>query len=68
MEEIIEAYRGRYVAIAVTERDANGQPVRGRVLESYFDKYKLRDLVRGEKDVCIFYAGPAPQEGFVGVL
>lgn len=67
-QEIVEEHRGRYVAIEVTERDASGQPLRGRVVEVYFDKHKLRDRLRDAQDICILYAGPTPKEGFVAVL
>jgi hypothetical protein len=68
MQEVLKAYRGRYVVFRVTERDANGQPARGSVIETHFDKHKLRDMVRDKGNVCIFYAGPAPKEGFLAVL
>jgi hypothetical protein len=68
MQDVLKAYRGRYVAFGVTERDANGQPARGTVIENHFDKHKLRDMVRDKGDICIFYAGPAPKEGFLAVL
>jgi hypothetical protein len=68
IQDVLTAFRGRYVALGVTQRDANGQPARGRVIENHFDKHKLRDMVRDKGNVCIFYAGPAPKEGFLAVL
>lgn len=57
LEEISERYKERWVAIEVTKRDKNFQPLKGRVLENDVDRYRLREKITKYKDVCIFYAG-----------
>jgi hypothetical protein len=66
--EIISKYSGKYVAIEVLTRDKDGQPTHGRVLQVHFDKYRLKDSVQNLRDVCIFFAGPAPKQGFLAVF
>ena len=57
LTEISEKYKERWVAIEVTKRDRNFQPLKGRVLENDVDRYRLREKITKYKDVCIFYAG-----------
>jgi hypothetical protein len=68
LPDLISKFAGRYVAIEVLRRDGDGQPTHGRVIQSHFDKYKLKDLVQGEKEICIFYAGPVPKEGYATAI
>jgi hypothetical protein len=57
LQEVFEKYKGRWVAMLVTERDRNFQPVRGKVVADDVDRYRLREKIMGLKEVCIFYAG-----------
>jgi hypothetical protein len=57
LPEIINAHKGRWVAIEVTERDKNSQPVEGRVVEVEADRHMLAEKTAKYDDVCIFYAG-----------
>jgi hypothetical protein len=58
--EISEKYKDRWVAIEVTKRDRNFQPLKGRVLVNDVDRYRLREKITKYEDVCIFYAGESP--------
>ena len=42
LEEISTKYAGRWVALTVTARDKNLQPVRGIVVADEVDRYRLR--------------------------
>ncbi len=64
IEDLKEKYKGRWIAIIVTERDENGQPLKGQILSFSSDRYLLRDKVASEGDVCIFYTGRVPWEGY----
>jgi hypothetical protein len=55
--EIHTRYKGRWVAIVVTKRDGNLQPVGGKVVAEDVDRYRLREHLSNHPDVCIFYAG-----------
>lgn len=68
LTEITTRFFGKYVAVEVKGRDADGQPAYGRVIASHFDKYKLKDMMQSQRDVCIFYAGPIPKAGFFAVF
>jgi len=57
LEQIRKEHPNLWVAIAVTKRDANGQPMAGRVLADDADRYRLRDQIILQNDVCIFFAG-----------
>jgi hypothetical protein len=57
LAEISEKYKDRWVAIEVTKRDKNFQPLKGRVLESDVDRYRLREKTAKYEDLCIFYGG-----------
>lgn len=41
----------------VTKRDANLQPVAGRVIAEDVDRYRLRQQVFKYNDICIFFVG-----------
>lgn len=60
LREIFERYKDRWVAIVVTERDKNSQPVKGRVVANEVDRYNLREKITKYKDICILYAGESP--------
>ena len=60
LSEISEKYKDRWVAIEVTRRDRNLQPIRGRVLENDVDRFRLREKITKFEDICIFYAGESP--------
>ena len=55
--EILKKCKDRWVAIEVTERDGNSQPVKGRVVEQEVDRYTLAEKTAKYGEVCIFYAG-----------
>ena len=57
MGELIQEYPEEWVAVRVSERDANGQPQSGVVVAHNRDKRTLREDTATEKDVCYFYAG-----------
>jgi hypothetical protein len=55
--EIYQKYPKRWVAIIVTQRDRNMQPLKGRVVADDVDRYRLRRNVVKLNEVCFFYAG-----------
>lgn len=57
VSQIFEGYKDKWVAIAVTERDKNFQPTKGRVVSYDSDRYRLRQKLLRYDDICIFYAG-----------
>jgi hypothetical protein len=57
LPEISERYKDRWVAIEVTERDGNRQPLRGRVVADDVDRYRIREKTTKYNDICIFFAG-----------
>lgn len=60
LSEIIEKHKDRWVAIEVTGRDSNYQPVEGRVVEEEVERYTLAEKTAKYDDVCILYAGDQP--------
>ncbi len=60
LAEMSARYNDRWVAIEVTERDENLQPVKGRVLADDVDRYNLRQKTTKYSEVCIFYTGDPP--------
>ena len=60
LDEIKKRHQKLWVAIVVTKRDKNGQPTAGRVVAEDADRYRLRDLIVAQDDVCIFFAGESP--------
>ncbi len=57
LSQISARYHDRWVAVEVTRRDRNGQPVRGRVVAADVDRYNIREKTTRLTDICIFYAG-----------
>jgi hypothetical protein len=57
LPKISERYKDRWVAIVVTERDRNAQPVKGRVVADDVDRYRLREKTAKYDEICFFYAG-----------
>jgi hypothetical protein len=57
IKEIYRKYRGMWVAVIVTKRDANGQPLYGNVVASDVDRYRLRQQTISYREICIFFAG-----------
>jgi hypothetical protein len=57
LPEIIRKYPGRWVAIIVTQRDDNMQPIGGRVVADDVDRYRLRQKITQYDDICLLYAG-----------
>ncbi|MHB2036400.1 MAG: hypothetical protein ACYCPW_06615 [Nitrososphaerales archaeon] len=55
--EIVTKYNDRWVAIVVTLRDENLQPLKGRVVANDVDRYRLRSNLTSYNDVCIFFTG-----------
>lgn len=68
LEEIMSKYAKEWVAVKVVERDSAGQPLKAEVLSHSVDRNQLRDNVADGKEVCIFYAGPIPWEGYVVIF
>jgi len=60
LSQISERYHDRWVAMEVTRRDRNGQPVMGRVVAADVDRYNIREKTTRLTDICIFYAGEIP--------
>jgi hypothetical protein len=60
LPEIYEQHKDRWVAITVTKRDRNGQPVAGKVIAEDVDRYRLRQNIARYNEVCIFFAGETP--------
>ena len=58
--QINDEYRDRWVAVLVTKRDENYQPIAGKVVASEVDRYRLRLQIVKYDDICIFYAGDTP--------
>ena len=65
MIQFFEQYSNRWVAITVTKRDKNGQPVAGKFVAEDVDRYRLRQTVVKYNDICIFYAGEPPYPLFL---
>lgn len=59
VSEIFQKYRDRWVAMIVTQRDDNMQPLRGRVVADDVDRYRLRQKIAQYDDICLLYAGEA---------
>lgn len=57
MEEILQEHQDRWIAMTVTKRDKNGQPLAGKIVSEDVDRYRLRQTVARYNDICIFYAG-----------
>jgi hypothetical protein len=57
LAEIRSRFKDRWVAIAVTKRDKNLQPIRGTVIADDSDRYRLRQKLMSTKEACIFFAG-----------
>jgi len=55
--EIYKKYSGRWVALIVTQRDKNLQPIKGQVVADDVDRYRLRQNIAQYDDICILYAG-----------
>lgn len=55
--DIRRRYKGFWVAMMVTARDENGQPIKGVVVAADVDRYRLRQQTTTHKELCIFYAG-----------
>ena len=57
ISEIVKKYNDRWVAIIVTQRDENLQPLKGSVIANDVDRYRLRSNLTSYNDVCIFFTG-----------
>lgn len=60
IQEISTKYAGRWVAMTVTARDENLQPLRGVVVADEIDRYRLRTQLSKYSDICIMFAGDSP--------
>ena len=60
LEEISIKYAGRWVALTVTSRDKNLQPLRGIVVADEVDRYRLRGRITNYQEICIIFAGGSP--------
>jgi hypothetical protein len=57
ISEIRRRHKDRWVAVVVTKRDRNLQPVKGKVVAEDLDRFLLRTKLGAYRDICIFYAG-----------
>ncbi len=57
ISEIRQKYSRRWVAVIVTQRGRNMQPIRGQVVADDVDRYRLRQKITEFNDICLFYAG-----------
>ena len=60
LEQIFSNHTGRWVAILVTRRDENNQPLAGRLVCEDLDRYRLRQKAfrsMPEQELCIFHTG-----------
>jgi hypothetical protein len=64
-EKIREDHPHMWVAVLVTKRDENGQPIAGKFVAEDPDRYRLRDQVIQYNDICIFFAGDPPYPLFL---
>lgn len=60
LPEIRARYKDRWVAVVVTKRDKNLQPLSGRVVADDIDRYMLRQKLGKYPDICIFFTGESP--------
>ncbi|MGA2198989.1 MAG: hypothetical protein ABSG45_03535 [Nitrososphaerales archaeon] len=60
LSQISARHHDRWVAVEVTRRDRNRQPVQGRVVAEDVDRYNIRMKTMNVADICIFYAGELP--------
>jgi len=60
LRQIFEEYKDMWVAMIVTKRDKNFQPLAGRVVANEVDRYKLRLKIVKYDDICIFFSGDTP--------
>jgi hypothetical protein len=57
LDQIFQKYKGQWVAMTVTKRDKNLQPIAGKVVFAHMDRYRLRQEIAQLNDVCILFAG-----------
>ena len=60
LSEIFEQHKEMWVAMLVTKRDENQQPIAGKIVAVDVDRYRLRLNIVKYDDVCIFFAGETP--------
>jgi len=60
MAEATQEYPEEWLAMRVTRRDSNGQPMEGVVIAHDKDKRLIRTSTIREREICIFYAGQSP--------
>jgi hypothetical protein len=68
IEELMKQFKGLWIAVRVVERDKAGQPLTAEVVASNLVRSNLLDEIYAEKDICIFFAGPIPEEGYVAMF
>lgn len=59
LSQILQKYRDRWIAMVVTQRDDNMQPLAGKVVADDVDRYRLRQKIAQYDDICLLYAGEA---------
>lgn len=57
LTEIFKKYNGKWVALIVTQRDRNLQPLAGKIVSAENDRYRLRQKIAKYNDICITFAG-----------
>jgi len=55
--EAMQEYPEEWIAMRVTERDSNGQPLEGIVVWHERDKRQLRTNTLKERELCVFFGG-----------
>ncbi|MDG6906409.1 MAG: hypothetical protein JRN20_11555 [Nitrososphaerota archaeon] len=60
LSEIFVQHKEMWVAMLVTKRDENQQPIAGKIVAVDVDRYRLRLNIVKYDDVCIFFAGETP--------
>lgn len=66
IEEISKQYKDEWVLIEVVETDADGNPIKGKVIAHSKDREETYRALRETraKDVAHFYTGSIPKEGY----
>jgi len=65
LDQIRKDHPRMWVAMVVTKRDDNGQPIAGKFVAEDPDRYRLRDQIVQYIDICIFFAGDPPYPLFL---
>ncbi len=67
LDELSARYPRQWLAVTVTERDENGQPVRASLLTREIDVFTARNNAGGV-NFCTMYTGSIPEVNHVGMF